>query len=67
VGDTDRKLPIDRMWAIPQGADDCRRAIERILTMMKKRYEDGEYSSRTEAEVAFRKFVKGEPACQKKN
>jgi len=43
----------------------CCRAIERILAMMKKRYEGSEYSSRAEAERAFRKFVKDEPICQK--
>jgi hypothetical protein len=43
----------------------CCRAINRILADMKKRFEAGEYSSQTEAESAFRKFVEDERACQK--
>jgi hypothetical protein len=43
----------------------CRRAIERILATMKKRCEDGEYDSRTKAELDFRTLVAHERACQK--
>jgi hypothetical protein len=43
----------------------CRRAIERILATMKKRCEDGEYDSRTKAELDFRTLVANELACQK--
>lgn len=43
----------------------CRRAVNRILAEMKKRCEVGEYSSQTEAETAFRKFIEDEPTCQK--
>jgi hypothetical protein len=43
----------------------CRRAINRILAETKKRCEVGEYSSQTEAETAFRKFIEDEPTCQK--
>jgi hypothetical protein len=45
----------------------CRRAINRILADVKKRCQKGEYSSQTEAENAFRKFVEDESACQKLN
>jgi len=45
----------------------CRRAINRILAEMKKRCDEGEYASETEAELAFRKFVEGARACQKAN
>jgi hypothetical protein len=43
----------------------CCRAIERILVMVKKKYQESEYTSRAETERAFRKLVKDEPACQK--
>ena len=42
----------------------CRRAIQRILAMVKKNYEAGEYSSKTEAEHAFRRFVQRQGTCQ---
>jgi hypothetical protein len=41
----------------------CRRAIQRILAVIKKNYEGGEYESRTEAEREFRKLVKREETC----
>jgi hypothetical protein len=37
-----------------------RRAIERILDVIKKSYEDGKYQSPTEAERDFRQLVEGE-------
>jgi hypothetical protein len=43
----------------------CRRAIERILAMIKKRCDEGVYESRTEAELNFRKFVEGQGTCRK--
>ena len=42
----------------------CRRAILRILAVVKANYETGEYESQTEAEDAFRRLVKGEKACK---
>jgi hypothetical protein len=43
----------------------CRRAIQRILAMVKKNYEAGEYGSETEAEHAFRHFVQRQGTCRK--
>jgi hypothetical protein len=37
-----------------------RRAIERILDVIKKSYEEGKYQSLTEAERDFRQLVEGE-------
>jgi hypothetical protein len=37
-----------------------RRAIERILDVIKKGYENGKYQSPTEAERHFRQLVEGE-------
>lgn len=37
-----------------------RRAIERILDVIKKSYEDGKYQSPVEAERDFRQLVEGE-------
>jgi hypothetical protein len=37
-----------------------RRAIERILDIIKKSYEDGKYQSPVEAERDFRQLVEGE-------
>jgi hypothetical protein len=37
-----------------------RRAIERILDVIKKSYEEGQYESPTEAERDFRQLVEGE-------
>lgn len=43
----------------------CRRAIARILSSMKERWESGGFRSRSEAERAFRKRVDEEAICQK--
>jgi hypothetical protein len=43
----------------------CRRAIERILARMKKRCEEGVYSSPTEGELDFRRLVEQERTCRK--
>jgi hypothetical protein len=43
----------------------CRRAIVRILSNVKERWEAGEFASRAEAERAFRKLVDDESTCQK--
>jgi hypothetical protein len=43
----------------------CRRAIERILAMIMKRYDEGAYESRTAAELDFRKVVEQQGTCQK--
>ena len=42
----------------------CRRAIERILAMIKNRYDEGAYESRTAAELDFRKVVEQQGTCQ---
>jgi hypothetical protein len=44
----------------------CRRAISRILTAVKDRFEAGEYPSQPEAERDFRKRVEAEPVCQER-
>jgi hypothetical protein len=41
----------------------CRRAIERILALVKSHYDNGRYSSRTEAESDFRRLVEDEQIC----
>ena len=41
----------------------CRRAIQRILDVVKKDYERGKYGSHTEAESDFRRLVEREEAC----
>lgn len=43
----------------------CQRAIERLLTTVKKQYENGEFDSSSEAEAVFRDFVNKESACNK--
>jgi hypothetical protein len=43
----------------------CRRAIERILAMIKKRYDEGAYESRTAAELDLRKLVEQQGTCRK--
>ena len=43
----------------------CQRAIGRLLTSMKKRYEDGEYESPSQAQAAFRILVDEESPYQK--
>jgi len=42
----------------------CRRAIERILAMIRKRCDEGIYESRTVAELDFRKLVEQQGTCQ---
>jgi hypothetical protein len=42
----------------------CRRAISRILTAVKSRFEAGDYPSQPEAERDFRTQVEAEPACR---
>jgi len=42
----------------------CRRAIQRILDVVKKDYERGKYGSHTEAENDFRRLVDREEACK---
>jgi len=42
----------------------CRRAISRILTAVKNRFEAGEYPNQPEAERDFRTRVEAEPACR---
>jgi hypothetical protein len=41
----------------------CRRAIQRILALMKKDYEAGRYTTHTEAENEFRRLVEYDEAC----
>jgi len=43
----------------------CQRAIERLLAAIRTRYEDGQFSSTSEAEAAFRELVNKELVCQK--
>ncbi len=43
----------------------CRRAIERILAMIKRRCDEGVYESHTAAELDFRKLVERQGTCQK--
>lgn len=43
----------------------CCRAIERILSMVKKRCDEGAYSSRAAAELDLRKFVQQQGTCKK--
>jgi hypothetical protein len=42
----------------------CQRAIERLLTAVQKRYQNGEYDSPSRAETVFRELVEKEPTCQ---
>jgi hypothetical protein len=53
-----QQLKIDKSAA-------CRRAIERILAMMKERCGKGLYETRTAAELEFRKLVEQQGTCQK--
>jgi len=41
----------------------CRRAIQRILALMRKDYEAGRYKTHTEAENEFRRLVESNLAC----
>jgi hypothetical protein len=43
----------------------CRRAINRILEDIRKRWENGEYADPTQAEAALREVVEAEGFCQK--
>lgn len=43
----------------------CRRAIERILATLKKKYEEGKFASTTEAEAEFRSLVEHQKSCRK--
>jgi hypothetical protein len=42
----------------------CRRAIQRILALLKKDYEAGRYQTTTEAENEFRRLVENDQACK---
>jgi hypothetical protein len=42
----------------------CRRAVQRILALMRKDYEAGRYKTRPEAETEFRKLVEREESCK---
>jgi hypothetical protein len=41
----------------------CCRAIERILATVKRNYQDGQYTTETDAELDFRKFVEAQGTC----
>ena len=40
-----------------------RHAVQRVLEIVRKNYESGEYHSTTEAELMLRKLVEQEPNC----
>jgi hypothetical protein len=42
----------------------CRRAIQRILAVVKKNFEDGKYKSDVEAEADFRQLVDRDEGCK---
>jgi hypothetical protein len=42
----------------------CRRAIERILELVKRDYEAGGHRSTTDAEREFRRLVENDQACK---
>jgi hypothetical protein len=42
----------------------CRRAIERLLELVKKDYQAGGYKSVTEAEREFRRLVESDETCK---
>jgi len=42
----------------------CRRAIQRILAVMKKNFEDGKYKNDVEAEADFRQLVDRDEGCK---
>ena len=44
--------------------DACRRAIQRILAVVKKKFEDGKYKNHVEAEADFRHLVDREEGCK---
>ena len=41
----------------------CRRAIQRILAVVKKNFEDGKYRNHVEAEADFRQLVDRDEGC----
>jgi hypothetical protein len=42
----------------------CRRAIQRILAVVKKNFEDGKYKNDVEAEADFRQLVDRYEGCK---
>jgi hypothetical protein len=42
----------------------CRRAIQRILAVVKKNFEDGKYKSDLEPEADFRQLVNRDDGCK---
>jgi len=42
----------------------CRRAIQRILAVVKKNFEDGKYKNDVEAEADFRQMVGRNEGCK---
>jgi hypothetical protein len=42
----------------------CRRAIQRILAIVKSNFEDGKYNNDVEAEADFRHLVDREEGCK---
>jgi hypothetical protein len=44
----------------------CRRAIQRILAVVKKNLEDGKYKNDVEAEADFRQLVDRDEGCRKR-
>jgi predicted transcriptional regulator len=42
----------------------CRRAIQRILAVVKKNFEDGKYKDDVEAEADFRRLVDRDEGCK---
>jgi hypothetical protein len=42
----------------------CRRAIQRILAVAKKNFEDGKYKNDVEAEADFRQLVDRDEGCK---
>ena len=42
----------------------CRRAIQRILAVVKKNFEDGKYKNDIEAEADFRQLVYRDEGCK---
>jgi hypothetical protein len=42
----------------------CRRAIQRILAVVKENFEDGKYKNHVEAEAEFRQLVNRDEGCK---
>jgi hypothetical protein len=42
----------------------CRRAVQRILALMKKDYEAGRFKTNPEAETEFRRLIEREESCK---